>query len=214
MKKSRVYAVTLSSILALCGCAKDVDCSVNSDHIHYYKTNSGIIRLIAGEKEYRGEFQRLDNYVLLDSTYQIITDNHLCILKDNLEYVETKFENRPDISRYEMVSELIPEHYGLYYESKSDGEIGNISYGLVPEKYETSWQEIEPNVYTDNPVKDVSYGILLYRINEDGTLESKVFRSLEEVEEGYDYFKTGTLITKIESEEYYLDKGTMKKKSY
>ena len=213
MKKSRVYALFVSSFLTLSSCGKDVDCDIADEHVHFYQTYSGIERLIEGEKEYRGEYYRQDEYVLMDAYYKIIVENNLCILDDNISYVEKRFEERPELKRWELVKELIPAHYGLRYESGKEG-LESLSYGLIEDQYKTSWQEIPLDQYTKNPVKDESYGLLLYKIQEDGTLESKVFLDWDSIEDGYDYFKTADLITKVVSDEYYLEKQDNKKKSY
>ena len=210
MKRSKIWALMLSSILSLSACGVEVDCDIEDEHIHYYKTRSGIERLIDGEKEYVGEYIRCDEYVLKDDYYNAIASNHLCILNDSLEYVERRFENRPESTRLELVKEYVPEHYGMQYKSGGNDDTGSIYWGVIPEAYDERWEEIGVDDFTDNLVKDVTYGLLLYRINEDGSIESKAFVDLESREEGYDYFQTGTLITKIMGDEYYLDSNKKK----
>lgn len=213
MKRRSIYAIVLSSVIGLSGCGNEVDCNIPDDHVHYYRTYSGIERLIEGEYEYLGEFQRYDEYELLDDTYRVIVDNSLCILDDNLEYVSARYDNRLEDKRYEITMELVPEHFGLVYDKSKEG-MDALSYSLVPERYEQHLEEIPLDQYTKNPVIDVTYGILLYKIDDNGNLESKVFASLDDREDGYDYFKTGDLIAKITSPEYYLDKNMLKEKSY
>lgn len=212
MKKRNIYALILSSILSVSGCGNDVNCQITSNHAHYYRTMTGIERLISGEKEYRGEYQRYDEYVLIDDTYQVILDNNLCILKDNLEYVQRRLANQGSVKRYEVTYELTPSHIGLIIDPTKEG-FSSLTYGIIPEKYETKLEEIAIDEYTTNLVIDESYGLLLYKINDDLTLESKIFTSLEDIEEDYKYFKTGELITKITSEPYYLEKSITKEKN-
>lgn len=210
MKRSKYLAISIIQILSLCSCGAEIDCDIEDEHFHYYRTMSGIERLIGGEYEYVGEYERCDEYVLATSEYQDIVANHLCILDDNLEYVKRRFDERPENKRLELIREYIPEHYGMKYTSGEDGEMGSFVWGVIPESFNEHWKDISIDEYTNNPVKDVTYGILLYRIMDDGTLESKAFKDLEAREEEYVYFKTGTLITEIMGDEYYLDSNKKK----
>ena len=158
-----------------------------------------------GEKEYNGSFIRSDDYLLANDYYTTIVDNKMYLLEENLDYVKERFKNRKPNYRLELVSEYVPERFGLSYKD------GKLSYGLIEEHEEYTWQPIEVDTYTANPVKDISYGILLYRLLPDGTLESKIFDSLDNIDAAYNLFKTGNIITEIEGEEYYLDNKTLNK---
>ncbi len=205
MKRSKIYALTLSTVLALTGCAEDVPCSISEEHYHYYHTNDGLKRLMDGEKEYNGSFIRSEDYLLADDYYATIVDNKMYLLEANLDYVKERFQNRKPNYRLELVSEYVPEQYGLSYKD------GKLTYGLIEGHEEYKWQPIEMDIYTSNPIKDVSYGILLYRLLPDGTLESKIFDSLDNIDDAYNLFKTGDIITEIEGEEYYLDNKSLNK---
>ena len=59
-------------------------------------------------------------------------------------------------------------------------------------------------------MKDLTYKFRFYKINEDGTIISKLFDTLEEVENGYDYFSPNKLVEGIYSNSYYLEKSNIK----
>lgn len=205
MKRSKLWALTIFQVLSLSACGREVDCDIHEEHFHYYQTQSGIERLMDSEKEYNGEYEWQDDYVQANQEYRVIVENSLCILSDNLEYVERRWENKPETLRYQLIREYIPEHYGILYIPGKNDEIGSIIWGMIPETYEEHWEEINIDEPTKNLVKDIEYQLLLYRILPDGTLESKTFDDLDNIPCEYNYFKTGNLLTKVESEEYYLD---------
>ena len=71
MKRSKLYALTFFQVLTLSACGREVDCDIEDEHFHYYRTKSGIERLIDGEREYNGEYERSDDYTLASDEYKI-----------------------------------------------------------------------------------------------------------------------------------------------
>lgn len=63
---------------------------------------------------------------------------------------------------------------------------------------------MESNEYTENKIRDVAYGYRLYRINDDVTIESKIFDTFEGINTEYKYFKTDDFIEEIYGVSYNL----------
>ena len=75
---------------------------------------------------------------------------------------------------------------------------------IVDGKVIYNWQDISLDEYTINPVRDVFYKYRFYKL-EDDSFDYKDFSSLDEVEEGYDYFRISDFVQQSISDSYYLD---------
>lgn len=211
MKKSKFYTGILATIIAssLSGCAKKVDYDISPKHIHMYTSESGLNRLILGEKEYVDSYYWSESYVPKTDENTLVAKEGLLSTKSNIEFVLTSLEHIPDNCRKEYVKEWVyGPHYGYGYCYHFDGEkyTWGYGYGQITEyHWEDTWKRIDEDKYTPNKVKDIYYVIKLYKIDENGELTYQYFNSFDEVEEGYIYFEEGKLIVEVESEEYYLN---------
>ena len=207
--------LALSSIIAFSACAKEVDCDIDLEHVHLYlNDDEDLSRYIESEKEYVGNFYKTDTYYSTSDTFQIISDNNLYIISDNIDYLTEKMGNY-HLEREAYVYDYI---YGSYYgyEYGYDYSTNSYTYGYglkTGYHWDYEWQNIDLDEYTDDKVRDITYQFKFYKINDDGTLISKLFNSLDEVDDDYKYFKPGDLVKKNISDSYYLSKEKQKVKS-
>ncbi len=209
IKKKQLCSLALASILSLSACSKTMDCNINGEHIHVYVNDKGIERLIEGEKETISGYTWTEETLPLETEYQIISDNGLCMVDSNMDYIQEVASTLPESSREEFKSEYVYGTYwgyGLGYNMTSGKyEYG---YGLIQGyHYEDRWVSIPLDEYTSNLVRDLTYKIVLYKIDESGAVVSKTFDSLDDVDPEYCYFKPDTLVSPFYSEEYHLDKN-------
>jgi len=202
----------LTLIVCLSGCAKEVECDINGNHVHLY-TNQDmkLSRYINSEKEYVGNLFRTENYLPMTEDLESITENKLYNIKDNTEYLE------------EVISSYHPERQAYIYDYIYGNYYGyDYGYNFSNNKYEYfygnhtgyhwdyEWQNISLNEYTDDKVRDITYQYRFYKLNADGTTSEKLFNSLDEVTPEYKYFTPTTLVQKNISESYYLTKENTK----
>lgn len=221
MKKGKKYTLIKKSLVgvlltfSLTGCGKNVDCDVSENHIHLYKNESnGILMFIEGEKEKRGDFIWTDKYEKESTKLQAISENELCSIEDNFTYFNRKVSKIPEPKRQAYVYDYI---YGSYYGygycyNYSTGKYG-YGYGLITGyHYDYEWQDIPLDKYTTDKVRDITYKIKLYKVDEKGNVKSKLFDKIDDINKEYCYFKTDDIITPCVSDSYYLDKNKIKTK--
>jgi len=200
-----IMALTLSS------CSYDVDCDIKEGHLHLYKSPSkNLVRYLEGENSTYFTYTRSDEYVLLDKELEVVVKNRLFLVNDNLEYLY----NIMNIYRNKREAYVYDLHYGPYYGwdygYNNKGEYGyyyDIRNGY---HYDYEWEAIGFDEYTEDKVRDIIYRFKFYKILDNGTFEDKLFDSLEDREEGYNYFRESDLVQKYVSDEYYLDKEKVK----
>lgn len=195
--------------------AKEVECNIAGEHLHLYvNEGSKLSRYIKSEKEYIGDLLRTDSYLPITEELKNIDINELYCISENIEYIQNQISSHQP-KREEYSYEYV---YGTYYGyglgyNYSSGKY-DYSYGLkTGYHWDYVWQEIPMNEYTTNKVRDTNYQFRLYKINEDGTISSQLFTSLDEVTEEYKYFKPSTFIKESTTDSYYLDKNKQKTKT-
>lgn len=221
MKKNKKYTLIKKSLVgalltvSLAGCVKNVDCDISGNHIHLYQNKSnGVVRYIEGEKEKSGDFLWTDKYKKETTKLQAISKNKLCSIEDNFTYFNKKVSKIPEPKRQAYVYDYI---YGTYYGygycyNSSTGKYG-YGYGLITGyHYDYEWQDIPLDKYTTDEVRDITYKIKLYKVDEKGNVESKLFDQIDDINKEYCYFKTDDIITECISDSYYLDKNKIKTK--
>ena len=203
---SLMAGVMIVSILTT-GCAKDVDCYVAGEHVHLYTNpDSGICRYIDSEKDHIGKFERSDDYLKMTEELRLVSDNELYSISDNQDYFNNLIENRSKNRRQAYVYDYI---YGPYYGygfgiNPSSGKT-EYYYGLhTGYHYGYEWQDISLDENTDNLVRDITYTIKVYKI-ENGKVISKEFNALEDITEDYKYFSNVVIIEHI-GNSYHLEK--------
>lgn len=221
MKKKKKYILVKKSLVgvlltfSLTGCVKNVDCDIQENHIHLYQNKSnGIVRYIEGEKEKIGEFFWTDEYEKETTKLQAISKNELCSIKDNLTFFNNQVAEIPEPKRQAYVYDYI---YGTYYGCgwgynfwSARYEYG---YGLIEGyHYGYEWQDIPLDQYTTDEVRDITYKIKLYKVDEKGNIESKLFDQIDDIDKEYCYFLIDDIITPCASDYYYLDKNKIKTK--
>lgn len=200
-----VMSITLS------GCVYDVDCDIKEGHLHLYKSSSkNLVRYLDGEKETYFSYTRSDEYILLNKELEVVVNKHLFLVNDNLDYLNNiinSYNNKREAYVYDL---YYGPYYGWDYGYNNKGEYGyyyDLRHGY---HYDYEWQEIGLDEYTEDKVRDINYCFKFYKIMEDGSIENKLFDSLEDREEGYNYFRESDLVQKYVSDEYYLDKEKVK----
>lgn len=219
-KKYRLVKKSLACILlatTITGCTKDVvvDCDIKGNHVHLYQnTTNGILRYIEGESEKKGDFVRKDDYVEATPKTEAICENNLCLIADNFDYFEDKVNSVPAPKIQAYVYKLV---YGTYYGygygySFTSGKY-EYGYGLMTGyHYDYEWEDISFDTYTTDEVRDITYQIKLYKVNDDGTVVYKLFNQEDDIDSDYAYFNSKDLITECVSDSYYLEKNKTKAK--
>jgi len=213
-KTFKLVRTCLASIViasSLSACAKKMDCNIQKAHVHLYVSEEGLSRYIDSEREKKGSFQWTKEYAFKSEKIDTITENKLCAVEGNEEYLQEKIAEYPP-KRQAYVYAYV---YGFYL---------GWGYGLNPatDEYEHyygshtgyhwdyEWQDIRLDEYTTDTVRDVTYELKFYKIRQDGTIQSKCFDSLEEIEEGYHYFKASDLIQERIGENYHMTPDMVK----
>ena len=219
MKKYKLIKSSIAGIIfaiSLSGCAKKMDCNIDEKHVHLYiNSEDNSARYYNSEKETKDiYFYWTKKYHPINEKMDIIIENELYLVRDNLEYLRNELNNHQP-KREEYVYDYI---YGphLDYGYILDAATGQWKYGfgLITEyHWDYVWNEISMDEYTDNKVRDYTYEFRFYKIEKDGTISSKKFKSLENIEEGYDYFKPSDLIEVNIGSEYWLEKPNVKTKT-
>ena len=197
--------------LTLSGCIPKAECDIKEGHLHLYRSPSkNLVRYLDSENEYYFSYTRSDEYILLDKELEVVAKKCLFLVNDNLDYLHNiinSYSNKREVYVYGL-------HYGQYYGwdngYNSKGEYGYYYDLRNGYHYDYEWEEIGLNEYTEDKVRDITYHFKFYKILPDGSIEDKLFDSLEEREEGYNYFRESDLVQKCISDEYYLDKAKVK----
>ncbi len=80
------------------------DCKIEEDHYHFYANGTTKI-LLKSEKEYVGNYKKLDSYVKaskeLDDEIDFMNKNNLARLEDNIEFIQKYMEKQEEDYLYE-----------------------------------------------------------------------------------------------------------------
>lgn len=212
IKNSISSVLCVTTILTFSGCAREVECDIDGEHVHIYISNdSQLTRYVDSEKEYIGDLLRTDNYLNMNDELKFIDENGLYVIEDNIEYLNREI-NKYSSKRQAYVYDYI---YGTYYGydygyNPSSGKY-EYHYGLhTGYHYGYEWQDIGIDDYTTDEVRDITYQFRFYKKNEDGTLSSQLFNDLEEIPGEYKFFTPKTLVEQNVSTSYYLESKKIK----
>ena len=185
--KKRIYSFVLAESLALSimsGCAKNVKCDIDKPHAHMYVNESnGLKRFIESEKEknFSGDI-RTDDYAYLDDYINKIIDNKFYRIKDNKEALESV------LSTYQDYREVYTNdyRYGTYigYDYGYNYMTGDYEYFYGQHTgyhWDWDWDPIPMDQYTNEKVREVTYTFKFYKMDSNGNITSKNFKSLDEV---------------------------------
>ncbi len=204
--KSGIAAGAMIASLITSGCSMDVECNVNEPHAHMYVDKyTGLSKYILGEKEQVSDFVRQEQYSKLTDDLKIICEYDLCTISDNKENFYFLVDKMGDTTREEFKTEYVYGYYvgwGFGYNpmrNKYEYFFG----GHTGYHWESDWKDISLDEYTDNPVRDTYYKIRLYKIS-DGKLETRLFDSVDEIDEEYNYFNENYVVERQITDEYYL----------
>jgi len=211
--KTAVTCLIIASTFTACG-AQRVDCNIEGQHVHLYvNENRNLSRYIESEKQQIDSFYRTEEYLPLTEETSQITKNDLYQIEDNLDYLNEKISSyKPRRQAY--VYDYI---YGTYYDYGYgyDPMTGEYDYVYGPKTgyhYDYEWRDIPLDKYTKDQVRDITYKFRFYKIKEDGTLDSKLFNSLDEVTKEYKYFYPSNLVKEKIGSSYKLPKENQKVK--
>lgn len=92
--KKRLLTLSLISLgISSFGCAKNVECGVNDEHVHIYiDEDKNLEKYILGEKEHKGNFIRTDDYEQLSNELKVVCKNDLLLVSDNIDYINKKMD--------------------------------------------------------------------------------------------------------------------------
>ena len=217
-KKYQLFKTSIAGIIlatSMTGCTKNMDCDIKEGHVHLYiDDNQNLAKYYKSEKENIDKFNWTEEIAYNDEKINIMIENNFYPVANNQEYLEQIIiTHQPKRKVYER-DYINGDYYGYGYRlNSSTGKI-EYSYGLMHGyHWEYVWNEISMDEYTNELVKDYEYGFKFYKIEHDGTITTKTFKNLtniNEIEEGYDYFDADQIVEKFISEPYYLEKAKMK----
>lgn len=193
-KLIRLGLLTGVMTLTLSGCVSQVDCDISKGHLHLYKSPSkNLVRYLEGENSTYFTYTRSEEYILLDKELEVVAKKCLFLVNDNLDYLHNiinEYSNKREAYVYGL---YYGQFYGWDYGYNSKGEYGYYYDLRNGYHYDYEWEETGFDEYTEEKVRDITYHFKFYKIMDDGTVENKLFDSLEEREEGYNYFKESDL---------------------
>jgi len=205
MKVKLIKRLTAGTIilttLTFAGCTKKIDCPINDEHVHIYiDEKSGISRYIDSEKVNIDNYVRTSDYLPIDEKLKIISENKLCLIEENKDYLNTIFQ------QYFSKRKAYVYTYGTYEDTKTTYTPEGISETrrVIENGWHYEWQEIPFDEYTEDLVYDITYQFEFYKILNNGEVVKGIFRNLEELPDDYKYFKEKSLVQTIVSDEYYL----------
>lgn len=203
-KKLVALVLSGTTIFALAGCSKKMDCDVQGEHAHRYVSVDGF------EGYLKSEYETLDDGLLhwSDTTGEVndevntMTKFDLLKIEDNLEEIEEDTKNDLPFIEYEYkhsYTSMIPA-----------GKV------MVPVRHTDYRFSDDPNVSNaTGKIRDVEYKYKGYRVgvNTDGELElqeSPLVDCLEDIKDDYPYFRVSDFKQQVCSETY--EKGVQKVK--
>ena len=208
---SLIAGVALATMIT--GCAKDVECNIEEDHVHLYKDpDLDLSKYVESEKDHIGRFLRTDEYLDMTEELSLVSKKGLYLISDNKEYFYKAIDDRKENTREAYVYDYIyGSYYGYSYGYNSSSGKYEYFYGRhTGYHYGYEWQEISKDIYTSDEVRDITYTIKVYKI-ENGLLMSNEFNNVKDIPSEYKYFGND-IIVKHTSEGYYLDNNNMGKK--
>ena len=216
-RKRKLMALAIAESIALSsisGCAKNVDCYINKPHAHLYiNEDTGFKRYVKSEKEttVKGEV-RTDEYVILDDEMSVVVKNNLYKVKDNANILGPIMDSYIDYRQAYTYDYRYGTYTGYGYGYNYSENKYEYFYGLHNDwHYDWDWDDISPEVYTTDKVRDVTYMFRFYKIDENGKLSSKLFKTLDDVEDEYKYFNKSLFVEKVYSNSYYLKQSDFSK---
>ncbi len=203
------------SLYSITGCAKDMDCNIDTEHVHQYVNDEGLKKYISGEKEYVGDFYWTDKYTSNSTIINEVSKNNLCLASQNIDYINSIMSNYTKKREAWINSYVYGSYYGYGYHYDFNSGDYVFNYGLTTGyHWEYEWQDIPLDKYTENKVRDITYEFKFYKIDENGNLVSKNFKTftIDDIEEGYNYFNEKDFVQKYTSDSYYLNKEEFNEK--
>lgn len=214
MNKFKLIKPFIASIMIatnLTSCSPKMNCDVAEEHVHLYMDEeNGLSRFIDSERQTVKGLSWTNQYIGKSSLIKTIVDNNLYIVSDNITYLErtiSQYKPKREAFIYDYVDGTYYDYGYSYKYNFNTGEY-EYCYGYGPitgYHWEYVWKEIALDEYTTDKIRDINYQFKFYKIEDDGTLSYKYFNSLENVEEGYNYFKDD-LVNEIVSKAYYIEK--------
>lgn len=188
-----VSGLLVSSIILFSGCAKTVDCSIEGLHAHNFVNENSFNHYIVSEKEYKGNYHRIDDYIMVTEEEKAIID----------------FENKKGLFRIDQNKDKLNEiistqndyieyRYKYTYMQpvphiRRIGKVTSVWYSYIP-RTGHSWTTDATHSRLTGEQRVVHYVYYGYKIIEDEKGKLKIEKServdsLEELPSEYCYIK-------------------------
>lgn len=192
--------ITLSS---LSGCAKKMDCDIETEHAHKYVSEEGYFMYKDSEYETKDDMTWTDETIALNSEIETLDKFDLLKIDDNLEALEENMSK--DIPYIEY------QYRHTYYTHTKVGKT-HISTPHTRHRYTTN----KDHSRLTGKVRDVNYKYRAYKIvtNKKGKKELKEIELVDDIttiKDEYPYFKLSDYKEKVYSDPYELGKVKEKK---
>ncbi len=192
--------ITLSS---LSGCAKKMDCDIETEHAHKYVSEEGYFMYKDSEYETKDDMTWTDETIALNSEIETLDKFDLLKIDDNLEALEEDMSK--DIPYIEY------QYRYTYYTRMKVGKT-HITVPHTGRRYTTD----KDHSRLTGKVRDVNYKYRAYKIvtNKKGKQklkESELMDDITTIKDEYPYFKLSDYKEKVYSDPYEL--GKVKEKS-
>lgn len=219
-KKLKLFtsAILCGTLINGCSSPKLVDCNIEGQHTHIYVNKDQIKKMFSGEYETQRSYQWTEEYVETTDEIKHILENDLYRIDDNLDYLQNQIQSHPARRQEYVYDYVYGSYYGYGYHYFFNATTSKYEYGwgygyTTGYHWTYRWKDIPMGTHTENPVKDITYSIQLYKIDEDGKASSKTFPSLEEASPEYNYFKLSNVLVQHVSDAYQISNHT-KDKTY
>jgi len=187
-------SLIVSSIFLFSGCAKNVECDIETPHAHRYVSEKYLDKYVISEKEHIGSWGRLDDYIIVSKEQAELIDflnnEDLYEIEGNREEINNIVSTQEDYIeyRYAYTYNMPIPHY------RKVGKVTNIYHTYVPiTRY--SWTA-DPNhsrlTGEQRVVHHVYQGYKII-INEKGqyeAIESNYVENLEDLPSEYKYISS------------------------
>lgn len=195
---------TTIAISSLSGCAKKMDCDIETEHAHKYISEEGYFTYKDSEYEIKDDMSWTDEITDMNSEVEALDKFDLIKIDDNLEALEKEMSNDKPYIEYEYSylyttfistgKSLIPiSHTG--YDYTTDKNYGSLT-GYV----------------RDVDYKYRSYKIITTKKGVQKIEESELVDDITTIKDEYPYFKLSDYKEKVYSKPYELGKVMEKSK--
>ena len=198
------YGLTLASVISLNGCARKINCNIEENHVHLYKSDNGIVKYDSSELDVLpSNYYRTDitlNVTPYERSYfNYLSDNGFIHIETNYDLLKKYFPKLPDYTEYEYSYEELTNSKEIRDENGDIVEVIN-KYGI---KYD--WIKIPKDENLTGKERTITYAYRGYKIYFDERQKkfyyelSGYYDTLDDlIKDGYTHIKINTFVRQVD----------------